>query len=82
MRFSLWIASALVACATAAPPYNPGAASSSEMKVISEYFQMLGSKVLAGKSMSDTPVCDLSAAEMPVGKFLSTKPLEVSQRLT
>jgi len=66
MRSSLWIASALVALVSAAPPYNPGAASSSEMKVISDYFQVIGSKVLAGKSMSQEPVCDLSVAEMPV----------------
>ena len=68
MRSSLWIASALVVLASAAPPYNPNAASSSEMKIISEYFQVIGSKILAGKSMSQEPVCDLSVAQMPVGK--------------
>jgi len=65
MRSSLWIASALVALVSASPSYNIGAASTSEMKIISEYFQVIGSKVLAGKAMSQEPVCDLSAATMP-----------------
>jgi hypothetical protein len=36
-----------------------------EMKVLSEYFNMLGSKVQAGKQMAAGPVCDMSKASLP-----------------
>lgn len=68
MLCNLWVASALCAVALSAPaiPYSSGAAERpTEMKVLSDYFNMLGSKVQAGKQMAEAPVCDLSKAILP-----------------
>ncbi|TVY45171.1 hypothetical protein LSUB1_G001018 [Lachnellula subtilissima] len=68
MLCNLWVASALCAVALSAPtiPYSSAAAERpTEMKVLSEYFNMLGSKVQAGKQMAEAPVCDLSNAVLP-----------------
>ncbi|TAQ85678.1 hypothetical protein B7494_g5992 [Chlorociboria aeruginascens] len=82
-RFSmfskLWIVSALCATALAAPPTTTFAAPG-DMKVLSEYFSMLGQKVEAGKRMATAPVCNLNNAALPVD---SPTPLPaVSQGLT
>jgi hypothetical protein len=67
MLYQLWMTSALCAVALAAPSLAPGAAARpEEMKVLSEYFQMLATKVQAGKNMAMAPVCDLSKAVLPV----------------
>lgn len=69
MVSSIWIVSALCATALAAPTltYSSNAAAlPAEMKVLSEYFQLLGSKVQAGKNMAQAPVCNLNNAVMPI----------------
>ncbi|EHL00241.1 hypothetical protein M7I_3731 [Glarea lozoyensis 74030] len=67
MLSQIWMASALCAVALAAPSLAPGAAARpEEMKVLSQYFQMLATKVQAGKMMGMVPVCDLSKAVLPV----------------
>jgi hypothetical protein len=63
------LTSALCAVALASPmlPYNSEAAQRpAEMKVLSEYFSMLGHKVQAGKQMSQAPMCNLNNAVLPV----------------
>jgi len=62
-------ASALCAVALASPtlPYSPQAAERpAEMKVLSDYFSMLGHKVQAGRLMAEAPVCNLNNAVLPV----------------
>jgi hypothetical protein len=68
MLAKLWVVSALCAVALSAPTltYSQGAASPAEMKVLSDYFQMLASKVQAGRGMAEAPVCGLSNAVLPV----------------
>jgi hypothetical protein len=69
MLSSIWLLSALCATALSSPtlPLSSDAgARSVEMKVLSEYFQMLGSKVQAGRQMAQAPVCNLNNAVMPV----------------
>lgn len=64
-----YVMSALCAVALSAPTltYNSGAAERPvEMQVLSQYFQMLGEKVQAGRSMSAAPVCDMNNAVLPV----------------
>jgi hypothetical protein len=63
------VTSALCAVAFASPflPYSPGAAERpAEMKVLSDYFSMLGQKVQAGRQMSQAPVCNMANAVLPV----------------
>ncbi|KAF4637599.1 hypothetical protein G7Y89_g472 [Cudoniella acicularis] len=63
----LWVASALCAVVLSAPTYSPGAAERpADMKVLSDYFHMLGTKVQAGRAMAEAPICDLSKAVLPV----------------
>ncbi|KAL3425947.1 hypothetical protein PVAG01_02738 [Phlyctema vagabunda] len=59
---------ALCAGVLAAPTaeFSFGKAGPGEMKVLSEYFSLLGAKVQAGKQMSSAPICDLSKAVLPV----------------
>lgn len=62
-------ASALCAVVLASPtlPYSPQAAERpAEMKVLSDYFSMLGHKVQEGRLMSEAPVCNLDNAVLPV----------------
>jgi len=69
MRSSICVvAVALCAGAFSAPTagFSYGNAGPGEMKVLSDYFSLLGSKVQAGKQMATAPVCDLSKAVMPV----------------
>ncbi|RAL60788.1 hypothetical protein DID88_009893 [Monilinia fructigena] len=47
-------------------PFSSGAARPAEKQVISEYFDMLGHKVQAGRKMSQAPVCNLKNAAQPV----------------
>ena len=65
----LWVLSALCAVAFSAPPpltYSSDAAAvPAEMKVLSDYFTMLATKVQAGRSMAQAPVCDMSKAVLP-----------------
>lgn len=64
MRFSdsIWIAAALGTVALAAPALD---VQSEDVPLLSEYFQLLGQKVQAQRSLSAVPVCDLSKAVMP-----------------
>jgi len=69
MFCKLWVASALCAVALSAPTitYSQGAAERpTEMKVLSDYFHMLGSKVQAGRQMAEAPVCNMAKASLPV----------------
>jgi hypothetical protein len=69
MLSSIWIVSALCATAFSAPTLtfsSNAAARPAEMKVLSDYFQMLGSKVQEGKNMAQAPVCNLNNAVIPV----------------
>lgn len=74
MRFSLWVASAFATITFAAPHYLGPAAPPQDMTILSEYFQLLATKVAAGKLMTAAPVCDLNNAVMPAGEstILST----------
>jgi len=75
MLSNIWIVSALCAVTLAAPTltYSAGSAERPEnMKVLSDYFQMLGHKIQAGKNMAVAPVCDLQKAVMPVACTYST----------
>ncbi|KAJ9142787.1 malate dehydrogenase [Pleurostoma richardsiae] len=68
MRSSILLVSALAASAFAAPTYpsfNVNSALPGDVKVISDYFNMLAHKVQEGRSMSLAPVCDLSKAVQP-----------------
>jgi hypothetical protein len=67
MRSSIWIASALSTVALAAPSWDVKA---EDVPVVSEYFQLLGSKIQEQRSLSAVPVCDLSKAVMPSGKYI------------
>jgi hypothetical protein len=69
MLVRILAASALCAVALASPTltYSHGAAERpAEMKVLSDYFSMLGHKVQAGRLMSEAPVCNLDNAVLPV----------------
>ncbi|KAA8568530.1 hypothetical protein EYC84_007550 [Monilinia fructicola] len=70
----LWAFFALGATALPAPTFSfsSGAAQPAEKQVISEYFDMLGQKVQAGRKMSQAPVCNLNNAAQPI---LSPTPL-------
>lgn len=64
-----WVMSALCAVALSAPTltYNPSAAQRPvEMQILSEYFQMLGEKIQAGRGMAQAPVCNMNNAVLPV----------------
>ncbi|EJT71589.1 malate dehydrogenase [Gaeumannomyces tritici R3-111a-1] len=68
MHASIIFASALFASAYAAPAYpalNMDAAMPGSITVMSEYFNMLARKVQEQRAMSQTPVCDLSMAQLP-----------------
>jgi len=67
MLATIWVVSALCAVAFSAPTYSVSAAERPvEMKVLSEYFQLLGDKVQEGRKMAQAPVCNPSKAVMPV----------------
>lgn len=69
MLSKIWALSALCAVALSSPTLNfsPGAAERpAEMKILSEYFSMLGQKVQEGKNMAQAPVCNLNNAVLPV----------------
>jgi len=77
MRASILLASALAAAVSAAPVYqevNMAAALPGSLEHLSEYFNMLASKVEAGKMMATAPVCDLSRAIMPIGLWFPKSP--------
>ncbi|KAG9239245.1 hypothetical protein BJ875DRAFT_220747 [Amylocarpus encephaloides] len=66
MFFHLWAISALCAV-TLSAPFAPGSASRpEEMKVLSDYFHMLATKVQEGRNMAMAPICDISKATLPV----------------
>ncbi|OHW96665.1 malate dehydrogenase [Colletotrichum incanum] len=68
MRCPTLLVPALVSLALAAPTYptlNLQAALPGSIEHISEYFNMLATKVQATRYLSSAPVCDLSAAKMP-----------------
>ncbi|KAI2471885.1 hypothetical protein F4781DRAFT_428889 [Annulohypoxylon bovei var. microspora] len=60
---SLLGASTVIAAPTW-PAFNWDAAKPDGLNTVSEYFNMLASKVELGKSMASAPVCDLSKAQM------------------
>ncbi|KAE8451200.1 hypothetical protein EG329_004364 [Mollisiaceae sp. DMI_Dod_QoI] len=69
MFCKIWVMSALCAGALSAPTltYSSGAAERpAEMQILSEYFQMLGQKVQAGRNMAEAPVCNMNNAVLPV----------------
>jgi len=67
MLCKLWAVSALCAVVLSAPTLSVSAAERpAEMKILSDYFQMLASKVQAGKNMAQAPVCNVNNAQMPV----------------
>jgi len=67
MLCKLWIVSALCAVVLSAPTLSISAAERpAEMKILSDYFQMLASKVQAGRNMAQAPVCDVNNAQLPV----------------
>ncbi|RDW71143.1 hypothetical protein BP6252_07706 [Coleophoma cylindrospora] len=69
MRSAIWVMTAALCAGVLGAPtdkFSYGSASPGEMKVLSEYFSLLGDKVRAGKQMASAPVCDLSQAAMPV----------------
>ncbi|KAK3370154.1 malate dehydrogenase [Podospora didyma] len=77
MRTSTLLLSALGATVFAAPTLpvlNPDAALPGSIDTVSEYFNMLASKVQASKLMSLAPVCDLSKAQLPVLTGATTLP--------
>ncbi|KAH7360763.1 hypothetical protein BKA65DRAFT_192188 [Rhexocercosporidium sp. MPI-PUGE-AT-0058] len=68
MLSQIWIVSALCAGAFAAPTFSLPAGSvdkPADMKILADYFQMLGKKIQAGKNMAAAPVCNLENAKMP-----------------
>ncbi|KAI3535052.1 malate dehydrogenase [Colletotrichum abscissum] len=68
MRCSTLLVPALASLALAAPTYptlNLQAALPGSIEQISEYFNMLATKVQATKYLSTAPVCDLSTAKLP-----------------
>ncbi|ESZ97625.1 hypothetical protein SBOR_2026 [Sclerotinia borealis F-4128] len=72
--YFLWVVFALGATALPAPAltFSTGAAQPAEKQVISEYFDMLGQKIQAGRKMSQAPICNLNKAVQPI---LSPTPL-------
>jgi len=68
MLRNIWVVSALCAVALSAPALNfPGGVEGpGEIKILTDYFQMLAQKVQEGKNMAQAPVCDVSKAVMPV----------------
>lgn len=67
MLSKVWIMSAMCIGAMAAPTLNVAAITvPSEMQALSDYFQLLASKIQEGKHMAAAPVCDVSAAKLPV----------------
>jgi hypothetical protein len=69
MLCKLWIVSALCAVVLSAPTLSFSSVAAerrTEMKILSDYFQMLASKVQEGRNMAQAPVCDVSKAQMPV----------------
>ncbi|TVY78128.1 hypothetical protein LSUE1_G004645 [Lachnellula suecica] len=76
MFCKLWVASALCAVALSAPTITipSGAALPAEVKALSDYFNLLATKVQAGKSMAAAPVCDLSKASLPTASPTALPP--------
>ncbi|RYO84607.1 hypothetical protein DL766_009859 [Monosporascus sp. MC13-8B] len=70
MQFQILLGAALSATTIVAAPtwpqVNVNAAMTDGIETVSEYFNMLASKVEAGKLMKAAPVCDLSKAQMPL----------------
>jgi hypothetical protein len=70
MHFSTILVTAFAAISCAAPTFpqvNLDAADPKGVEAISEYFNLLASKVQASRLMSAAPICDMSRAQMPVG---------------
>lgn len=66
MFSAIWVVSALCTIALSAPTFSTFAATQPvKMRVLSEYFQMLGRKVQAGKNIAEAPVCNMNNAVMP-----------------
>jgi hypothetical protein len=71
MRSSILFAASLGAITTIAAPTWPAlnveAAQPGSLETVSEYFNMLATKVQQSRSMSEAPVCDLSTVQLPQG---------------
>ena len=68
MLSKIYLISALCATAFSAPTlsYSPSAvAITPDMKVLSDYFRLLASKIQAGRNMAAAPVCNLANAQLP-----------------
>jgi hypothetical protein len=66
------LSASLIAAAPTWPQLNQGAIDTDGAETISEYFNLLASKVEAGQNMGVAPTCDLTRAELPQ----SPEPLE------
>ncbi|KAL2074715.1 hypothetical protein VTL71DRAFT_8494 [Oculimacula yallundae] len=68
MLSQIWIVSALCAGAFAAPTLTSAGSARlpADLKILTEYFQLLGKKIQEGKNMAAAPVCNLDNAKMPV----------------
>jgi len=67
MLSKIWVVSALSAVAMCAPTLNSNAVQvPADMEVLSDYFNLLASKIQNGRNMAAAPGCDLSKAVMPV----------------
>jgi hypothetical protein len=74
MHASILLLSALGASVFAAPAYpvlNKDAVTPGGVDSVSEYFNMLATKVQQSRNMAAIPICDLSKAAMPVGMSTS-----------
>jgi hypothetical protein len=59
------LSASLIAAAPTWPQLNQGAIDTDGAETISEYFNLLASKVEAGQNMGVAPTCDLTRAELP-----------------
>ncbi|KAG9247612.1 hypothetical protein BJ878DRAFT_156579 [Calycina marina] len=72
MLSEVYILSALCATALSAPTLSysaSGTAVAPDMSFLTDYFQLLASKVQEGRDMSSAPVCNLNNAELPASSL-------------
>jgi len=81
MLAKVYLISALCATAFSAPTlsYSPGAAAvTPDMKVLSDYFRLISSKIQAGRNMAAAPVCNLARAQLPASGMFLPSPIILS----
>jgi len=73
MHASLLLVSALSAASVWAAPTFPKVSldTSKSVDIISQYFNLLASKVQQSKAVGAAPICDLSKVSLPAGKIYS-----------